>query len=75
MACMKSSMIYYSTYASKYEIYLLNRTYCVMVCTYVNRSINAVKEICNRCPLVMSEDLLRDLAAYKKSKNKSKCDA
>ena len=46
-----------------------------MVCTYVNRSINAVKEICNRCPLVMSEDLLRDLAAYKKSKNKSKCDA
>ncbi|XP_028397743.1 protein SDA1 homolog isoform X2 [Dendronephthya gigantea] len=33
--------------------------------------INAVKEVCNRCPLVMSEELLRDLAAYKKSKNKS----
>lgn len=35
-------------------------------------SINAVREVCNRCPLVMSEELLRDLAAYKKSKNKSK---
>lgn len=34
-------------------------------------SINAVKEICNRCPLVMTEELLRDLAGYKKSKNKS----
>ncbi|CAB4027968.1 SDA1 homolog, partial [Paramuricea clavata] len=32
--------------------------------------INAVREVCNRCPLVMSEELLRDLAAYKKSKNK-----
>lgn len=35
-------------------------------------SINAVKEICSRCPLVMTEELLRDLALYKKSKNKSK---
>ncbi|XP_046852084.1 protein SDA1 homolog isoform X2 [Xenia sp. Carnegie-2017] len=33
--------------------------------------INAVKEVCIRCPLVMTEQLLRDLAAYKKSKNKS----
>ncbi|XP_044764038.1 protein SDA1 homolog [Coccinella septempunctata] len=27
--------------------------------------LNAVKEICSRCPLAMSEDLLQDLAEYK----------
>lgn len=34
-------------------------------------SINAVREICGRCPLVMSEDLLRDLVQYKKYKERS----
>ncbi|KAK3913405.1 Protein SDA1-like protein [Frankliniella fusca] len=33
--------------------------------------INAVREICGRCPLVMSEDLLHDLAQYKKYKERS----
>ncbi|PNF39265.1 SDA1-like protein [Cryptotermes secundus] len=33
--------------------------------------LNAVREICNRCPLVMSEDLLRDLAQYKNYKERS----
>lgn len=32
--------------------------------------INAVRELCNRCPLVMSEDLLRDLVEYKTYKDK-----
>ena len=30
--------------------------------------INAVREICNRAPLTMTDDLLGDLAAYKNSK-------
>uniref|UniRef100_A0A336K2S0 Protein SDA1 n=1 Tax=Culicoides sonorensis TaxID=179676 RepID=A0A336K2S0_CULSO len=33
--------------------------------------LNAAREICARCPLAMSEDLLRDLALYKKYKEKS----
>jgi protein SDA1 len=33
--------------------------------------LNAVREICSRCPLVMSEDLLRDLAQYKNYKERS----
>merc|ERR1712168_1785427 len=32
--------------------------------------INAVREICNRAPLTMTDDLLGDLAAYKNSKAK-----
>lgn len=32
--------------------------------------INAVRELCNRCPLVMTEDLLRDLVEYKTYKDK-----
>jgi len=32
--------------------------------------INAVREICNRSPLTMTDDLLGDLAAYKNSKAK-----
>ena len=32
--------------------------------------LNAVREICARCPLVMNEDLLQDLAQYKKAKDK-----
>jgi len=32
--------------------------------------INAVREMCSRAPLVMTEDLLGDLAAYKNSKAK-----
>lgn len=33
--------------------------------------LNAVREICARCPLAMCEDLLRDLALYKLYKEKS----
>ncbi|XP_050295760.1 protein SDA1 homolog [Anthonomus grandis grandis] len=33
--------------------------------------LNAVKEICTRCPLSINEDLLRDLAQYKTYKEKS----
>ncbi|KAF7989980.1 hypothetical protein HCN44_008654 [Aphidius gifuensis] len=33
--------------------------------------LNAVREICSRCPLVMNEDLLRDLAQYKNYKDRS----
>jgi len=33
--------------------------------------LNAMREIARRCPLVMSEDLLRDLAAYKSYKDKA----
>ena len=32
--------------------------------------LNAVREICARCPLVMDEDLLQDLTQYKKSRDK-----
>ncbi|ESO12842.1 hypothetical protein HELRODRAFT_93501 [Helobdella robusta] len=32
--------------------------------------LNAVREVCNRCPLSMSEDLLHDLALFKKNKDK-----
>ena len=32
--------------------------------------LNAVREICARCPLVMNEDLLQDLAQYKKARDK-----
>ncbi|CAD5114947.1 DgyrCDS3979 [Dimorphilus gyrociliatus] len=33
--------------------------------------LNSVREICSRCPLAISEDLVRDLVLYKKHKNKS----
>lgn len=33
--------------------------------------LNAVRAICSRCPLAMSEDLLRDLTLYKSYKEKS----
>lgn len=32
--------------------------------------LNAIREVCARCPLVMTDDLLQDLAQYKKSKDK-----
>lgn len=34
-------------------------------------SLNAVREICCRCPLGMSEDLIQDLAQYKNHKDRS----
>eukprot|EP00088_Acartia_fossae_P013665 TRINITY_DN1721_c0_g1_i4.p1 TRINITY_DN1721_c0_g1~~TRINITY_DN1721_c0_g1_i4.p1 ORF type:complete len:736 (-),score=222.23 TRINITY_DN1721_c0_g1_i4:131-2293(-) len=33
--------------------------------------LNAIRELCARCPLVMSEELLRDLAEYKTYKDKA----
>lgn len=33
--------------------------------------LNAVREVCARCPLVMTDELLQDLAQYKTSKDKS----
>lgn len=33
--------------------------------------LNAVREICNRCPLSLSETLLKDLTEYKTHKNKT----
>lgn len=33
--------------------------------------LNAIREVCQRCPLSMGEDLLRDLAMYKGYKDKS----
>ncbi|XP_012278204.1 protein SDA1 homolog [Orussus abietinus] len=33
--------------------------------------LNTVREICSRCPLVMNEDLLRDLVQYKSYKERS----
>uniref|UniRef100_A0A1B6LCF6 Protein SDA1 n=1 Tax=Graphocephala atropunctata TaxID=36148 RepID=A0A1B6LCF6_9HEMI len=33
--------------------------------------LNAVREMCSRCPLVMSEDLLRDLVQYKNHRERS----
>ncbi|KAK3696721.1 hypothetical protein QZH41_013081 [Actinostola sp. cb2023] len=33
--------------------------------------INALREVCTRCPLVMTDTLLQDLSQYKKSKDKS----
>ncbi|XP_050472535.1 protein SDA1 homolog isoform X1 [Bombus huntii] len=33
--------------------------------------LNAIREICTRCPLVMNEDLLQDLARYKYYKERS----
>lgn len=32
--------------------------------------LNAIREVCSRCPLAMTKDLLIDLAQYKKSKEK-----
>jgi protein SDA1 len=32
--------------------------------------LNAIREVCSRCPLAMSQELLVDLAQYKKSKEK-----
>lgn len=33
--------------------------------------LNAIRELCSRCPLVMNEDLLQDLAQYKTFRNKN----
>ena len=32
--------------------------------------LNAIREMCNRCPRALDETLLRDLAAYKSYKDK-----
>ena len=32
--------------------------------------LNAIRELCSRCPLVMSRDLLHDLTQYKTYKDK-----
>lgn len=34
-------------------------------------SLNAVREMCSRCPLVMNEDLLQDLTQYKTHRERS----
>lgn len=33
--------------------------------------LNAIREMCSRAPLVMTEDLLRDLAQYKNYRERS----
>lgn len=33
--------------------------------------LNAIRELCSRCPLVMTEDLLRDLVQYKSYRDRS----
>jgi len=39
---------------------------------YVNFfRLNAIREMCTRAPLVMTEDLLRDLAQYKNYRERS----
>lgn len=37
----------------------------------IHRSLNAIREICMRCPLVMNADLLQDLAQYKHYRERS----
>lgn len=37
----------------------------------MNYSLNAIREICTRCPLVMNADLLQDLARYKQYRERS----
>lgn len=36
-----------------------------------NFRLNAIRELCSRAPLVMTEDLLRDLAQYKNYRERS----
>ncbi|KAG9509907.1 Protein SDA1-like protein, partial [Fragariocoptes setiger] len=33
--------------------------------------LNSIRELCTRCPLIMSKDVLHDLAGYQKYKNKN----
>ncbi|RWS27771.1 protein SDA1-like protein, partial [Leptotrombidium deliense] len=42
-----------------------NSSECITV------GLNAIRELCSRCPLVMTEDLLHDLAEYRNYKNKN----
>lgn len=42
-----------------------NSSECITV------GLNTVREICSRCPLVMTEDLLQDLVMYQKYKDKN----
>lgn len=42
--------------------------YIIYICLY---SLNAVREICTRCPLAMNADLLEDLTRYKQYKERS----
>eukprot|EP01116_Phalansterium_solitarium_P020621 TRINITY_DN6131_c0_g3_i1.p1 TRINITY_DN6131_c0_g3~~TRINITY_DN6131_c0_g3_i1.p1 ORF type:complete len:836 (-),score=300.68 TRINITY_DN6131_c0_g3_i1:150-2657(-) len=37
----------------------------------VSVGLNTIREICSRCPLVMEEDLMRDLAQYRLHRDKS----
>ena len=71
---------------SSYEIYCFvikirfifsTHDYLVVLCILTRRRcficrLNAVREICNRSPLALSVDLLRDLVRYKTYKDKSK---
>ena len=55
--------------AKQFECY--NVVSIVALRGVVGRRLNTVREICARCPLAMTEELLGDLALYKKYKDKS----
>lgn len=42
-----------------------------MLLIFVFLRLNAIREMCSRAPLVMTEDLLRDLAQYKNYRERS----
>jgi hypothetical protein len=44
--------------------------YCLQCNVLTLCRLNAVREICARCPLAMTEDLLGDLVQYKNYRNK-----
>lgn len=49
---------------------LYNMMYISRMSYWLFNRLNAVREICNRCPLAISEDLLQDLVMYKTHKDK-----
>jgi hypothetical protein len=65
-----NSLPYIGQLSPKLSIRLICQI-CNILFKFLHLRLNAVREICSRCPLVMNEDLLRDLAQYKNYKERS----
>lgn len=51
--------------------YILSNNIKILFKAYFYFSLNAIREICSRCPLAMEEDLLRDSAQFKTYRDRS----
>ena len=66
---VKANSIHSLPYCSKFLLIALWMYLSILHVCLIR--LNAVREMCVRCPLVMTSDLLQDLASYKSYRDKS----